>query len=392
VSISDLPVVPPVAPMLAKLARELPVGDYLYEPKWDGFRCIVFRHGDDVELASRNELTLTRYFPELVAVLRDALPQSVVVDGEVVVTGPNGLDFDALSQRVHPAESRTRMLAEKTPASFVAFDLLALAGADLRQVPFSERRGHLESLFEGRLPYRAGGSGPPGAHLTPATTDPVVARDWFRRFEGAGLDGVMAKDRRLPYAAGKRAMVKVKHQRTAEFVVGGFRWYRASGAGPGEVGSLMLGLYDGAGRLAHVGVIGAFAAEARRELAVKLEPYRAGPSTGLEDHPWGEWASLPGPGGQRLPGARSRWNADKDLSFEPVRPELVVEAAYEHLQGDRLRHTAQFVRWRPDRDPTSCTYEQLSVAVPYLLADVFGEGAGGSQAQVGAPAHPGPVP
>jgi ATP-dependent DNA ligase len=383
--------------MLAKLERSLPDGDYFYEPKWDGFRGIVFRHGTDVEIGSRNELPLTRYFPELVADLRTALPDAAVVDGEVVVAGPGGLDFDALSQRVHPASSRVRMLAEKTPASFVAFDLLALGERDLRGQPFHERRSVLEDIL-----------GPPGpvsrsarVHLTPATRQRSVAEDWFGRFEGAGLDGVVAKPAGLVYVPGKRVMVKVKHQRTAEFVVGGFRWYRASsGAASGqEVGSLMLGLYDAAGRLSHVGVIGAFPAEQRRQLAEVLAPYRAlaagaGAPAG-DEHPWAAWAAPaqlngPAPAGPRPPGARSRWNAAKDLSFEPVRPELVVEAAYEHLQGDRLRHTAQFRRWRPDRDPRSCTYDQLEAVVPMLLAEVFGAGVirgGGSDAS--ARPHPG---
>jgi ATP-dependent DNA ligase len=378
--------------MLAKLERRLPDGDYFYEPKWDGFRGIVFRSGAELELGSRNELPLTRYFPELVADLGAALPDRVVLDGEIVVAGPAGLDFDALSQRVHPADSRIRMLAEKTPASFVAFDLLALGERDLRGRPFHERRRLLEDIL--------GETGAAGqvAHvqLTPATRDRSMAEDWFERFEGAGLDGVVAKPADLAYVPGKRVMVKVKHERTAEFVVGGFRWYRASSgpAGP-EVGSLMLGLYDADGRLCHVGVIGAFPAEQRRQLAVLLAPYRAaGPGDG--GHPWAAWASgaaAPEAPGARVPGARSRWNATKDLSFEPVRPELVVEAAYEHLQGNRLRHTAQFRRWRPDRGPRSCTYDQLDAVVPMMLADVFGAGvikSAGSTA-VGRP-HPGPRP
>ena len=370
-SLSDLPVQPPVAPMLAKLARELPSGDYIYEPKWDGFRCIVFRSGTEVELGSRNELPLTRYFPELVRALSEVLPGRVVLDGEVVIAGPSGLDFDALSQRVHPAESRVRLLAEKTPASFIAFDLLAIDDRDLRQEPFHERRRLLESVI--------GEAGPAvGAHLTPATRDRSLAGDWFARFEGAGLDGVVAKAADLAYVAGKRVMVKVKHERTAEFVVGGFRWYRpSSGTGPGapgqgEVGSLMLGLYDGAGDLSHVGVIGAFAAEQRRQLVEVLAPYRVGSDGGPGGHPWAGWATATEAAGPRLPGARSRWNATKDLTFELLRPDLVVEAAYEHLQGTRLRHTAQFRRWRPDRDARSCTYDQLDAVVPMELADVFG--------------------
>jgi ATP-dependent DNA ligase len=378
--------------MLAKLERELPSGDYTYEPKWDGFRCIVFRNGPDVELASRNELSLTRYFPELVAVLRDFLPERAVLDGEVVVAGPKGLDFDLLSQRVHPAESRVRMLAEKTPASFVAFDLLALGERDVRDAPFHERRRLLEAIFgppadrAATTPARA-----PSVHLTPATRDRSLAEDWFHRFEGAGLDGVVAKRAQLAYVAGKRVMTKVKHERTADFVVAGFRYFReaakAGSHGGSEplLGSLMLGLYDAKGRLAHVGVIGAFPASERKALLEVIAPYRYGgaESTGtpsgtgipgeagtLAEHPWAEWATASAAGG-RLPGARSRWNAGKDLSFEAIRPELVVEASYEHLQGDRLRHTAHFKRWRPDRSARSCTYEQLDAAVPIELAEVF---------------------
>jgi ATP-dependent DNA ligase len=367
-SLADLPVPPPVAPMLAKLARELPSGDYIYEPKWDGFRCIVFRSREEVELGSRNELPLTRYFPEVVQALLEVLPEQVVLDGEVVVAGPAGLDFDALQQRVHPADSRVRLLAERTPASFVAFDLLALGSRDLRSDPFQERRRLLEELLA-----PAGETG--SVHVTPATRDRRVAEDWFGRFEGAGLDGVVAKASDLAYVAGKRVMVKVKHERTAEFVVGGFRWYKAASAdGAEEIGSLLLGLYDSAGDLAHVGVIGAFPAEQRRQLVEVLAPYRVTGDEALQEgHPWAGWATMPEASARR-PGARSRWNATKDLSFEPLRPVLVVEAAYEHLQGDRLRHTAQFRRWRPDRDPRSCTYEQLEVAVPVELASVFGAG------------------
>ncbi len=297
-SFADLPVRPPVAPMLAKLARELPSGEYIYEPKWDGFRCIVFRSGSEVELGSRNELPLTRYFPELVAALSQVLPQRAVLDGEVVVAGPTGLDFDALSQRVHPAESRVRLLAERTPASFVAFDLLALDDRDLRKEPFHERRRLLENVI--------GEAGPSvGVYLTPATRDRSLAEDWFGRFEGAGLDGVVAKAADLAYVAGKRVMVKVKHERTAEFVVGGFRWYRASAdsgtPGQSEIGSLMLGLYDSAGDLSHVGVIGAFAAEQRRQLVEVLAPYRVGSDGGLEGHPWSGWATAT-EAGPRLPG------------------------------------------------------------------------------------------
>ncbi len=380
-----LPVRPPVAPMLAKLSRELPRDAGLfYEPKWDGFRCIVFRDGDDVELGSRNELPLTRYFPELVAALSQVLPQRAVLDGEVVVARPTGLDFDALSQRVHPAESRVRLLAERTPASFVAFDLLALDDRDLRKEPFHERRRLLENVI--------GEAGPSvGVYLTPATRDRSLAEDWFGRFEGAGLDGVVAKAADLAYVAGKRLMVKVKHERTAEFVVGGFRWYRTSAdrgtPGQSEIGSLMLGLYDSSGDLSHVGVIGAFAAEQRRQLVEVLAPHRVGADEGPERHPWAGWATAAEVAGPRLPGARSRWNATKDLSFELLRPDLVVEAAYEHLQGTRLRHTAQFRRWRPDRDARSCTYDQLDAVVPMELADVFGASkraaSGGTETETG---------
>jgi ATP-dependent DNA ligase len=344
--------------MLAKLARAVPEGDYLYEPKWDGFRCVVFRDGDEVELGSRNERPLTRYFPEVVAAVRGCLPERVVLDGEVVVAGPKGLDFDALGQRIHPADSRVRMLADKTPASFVAFDMLALGDRDLRPEGFRERRKVLEEAAGNTR-----SAGHPGVHLTPITEDPEVASDWFHRFEGAGLDGVVAKPATMPYREDQRVMVKVKHERTAEFVVAGFRWYKGS---DDAVGSLMLGLYD-EDHLQHVGVIGAFPAERRRSLLSELAPYRH-----PEDHPWAEWASHAGDDGRRLPGGLSRWNAAKDLSFEPLRPELVVEAAYEHLQGARLRHTAQFRRFRPDRDPRSCTYGQLEVPVPTLLSEVFG--------------------
>jgi ATP-dependent DNA ligase len=353
---------PPVSPMLAKLTRELPVGDYLYEPKWDGFRCIVFRDGDEVELGSRNERPLTRYFPEVIDAIRESLPARCVVDGEVVVAGSGGLDFDALQQRIHPAVSRVRLLATQTPASLVAFDLLALGDDDLRTVGFGERRAALVSALADAAPP---------VHLTPATKDRDVAAGWFSRFEGAGLDGVVAKGVGVPYLEDQRVMWKVKHERTAEFVVAGFRTHK-SGQG---VGSLMLGLYNDSGQLQHVGVIGAFSVARRTELLAEIEPYR---DLGSEPHPWGDWAKWATAGvgaeasGRRLPGAISRWNATKDLSFEPLRPDLVVEAAYEHLQGDRLRHTAQWRRWRPDRDPRSCTYDQLETVVPAELADVFG--------------------
>lgn len=360
----SLPVRPPVAPMLAKLSRSLPAGDWWYEPKWDGFRCIVFRDGDDVELTSRNERPLTVYFPEVVEAVKGELPPACVVDGEIVVAGPGGLDFDALSQRIHPAASRITRLSVETPAAFVAFDLLAVGDEDLRRAPFSERRRRLEAAIP------ADRDSPPGTgvHVTPLTTEAAVAADWFTRFEGAGLDGVVAKRPGSPYAEGERTMMKVKHERTAEFVVAGFRWYR-SGPPGGAVGSLLLGLYEG-DELQHVGVIGSFPAAQRRELVGTLAPLRD-----VSDHPWSDWAEMAGSAageGRAGPRAGNRWNADADLSFELLRPELVVEAAYEHLQGRRLRHGARFRRFRPDRDPRSCTYDQIEVAAPALLADVLG--------------------
>ncbi|MGD9796622.1 MAG: ATP-dependent DNA ligase [Acidimicrobiia bacterium] len=354
-----LPVVPPVKPMLAKLSRTLPVEDGLfYEPKWDGFRCIVFRDGDAVELGSRNERPLTRYFPELVASLRAELPPRCVLDGEIVIPSPTGLDFDALQQRIHPAASRVNLLAERTPASFVAFDLLALGDDDLRGRPFAERRAGLVGALAA--------AGPP-VHLTPATTDPVVAARWFEQFEGAGLDGVVAKPAALHYLEDKRAMLKVKHERTADCVVAGFRMHK-DGDG---VGSLLLGLYDDGGTLHHVGVATSFSAARRKELVTELEPLRAG---AMDGHPWAGWAdAVTEPGdGQRRPGGTSRWNAGKDLSWEPVRIELVAEVGYDNMQGDRFRHATKLVRWRPDRVPASCTYDQLERPVPEALAAVFG--------------------
>jgi ATP-dependent DNA ligase len=350
-----LPVVPPVSPMLAKLTRELPERDGLfYEPKWDGFRCIVFRDGDDVVLGSRNEKPLTRYFPELVESLRANLPDRCVVDGEIVIAGPSGLDFDALSQRIHPAASRIELLARTTPASFVAFDLLALGDTDLQGEPYAIRRHTLEvSLAPAEPPV----------HLTPVTTQPDVARDWFSRFEGAGLDGVVVKDGDLHYLPDKRAMMKVKHERTADCVVGGFRWHKTGGV----VGSLLLGLFDQDGVLHHVGVASGFSAVRRAEFVDALEPYR---KDGSSAHPWLGDGHPDG----RVPGGQSRWSGGKDLSWEAVRPELVVEVAYDHLQVDRFRHATSFVRWRPDRSPSSCTYGQLDTPIPTELADVFGTG------------------
>jgi ATP-dependent DNA ligase len=338
--------------MLAKLARELPRGPGLfYEPKWDGFRCIVFRDGDDVELGSRNEKPLTRYFPELIEPLRRQLPDRCVLDGEIVIAGPSGLDFDALSQRIHPAESRIKLLAGTTPASFVAFDLLALEDRDLCEAPYAERRRLLEETLA---------SASPPVHLTPATDDPEVAGDWFSRFEGAGLDGVVAKPGDLRYLPDKRVMLKVKHERTADCVVGGFRWHKEGGV----VGSLLLGLYDEREVLHHVGVASGFSAARRRELVEELEPFRA---DATEGHPWLSTAGQ----SSRVPGGTSRWSAGKDMTWEPLRPELVCEVSYDHLQDQRFRHGTSFRRWRPDRLPSSCTYSQLDTPVPSELSQVF---------------------
>jgi len=349
---------PPVSPMLAKLARELPESEgLLYEPKWDGFRCIAFRDGDEVELGSRNERPLTRYFPELIEPIRRDFPPRAVIDGEIVIAGDDGLDFGALLQRIHPAASRVALLAEHTPASFVAFDLLALGRRDLRAEPFETRRALLcEALA----------TCTPPVHLTPATDDPAVARDWFARFEGAGLDGVVAKAADRAYREGERTMIKVKHERSADCVVAGFRWHK-SGA---VIGSLLLGLYDDGGVLHHVGVTASFTAARRRELVDEIAPHRM---TGYEGHPWAAWNEFTeDTGAGRRPGAPSRWNATKDLRWEPLEPVLVCEVAYDHLQGDRFRHAATFRRWRPDRTPDSCTYGQLEVVVPEELARVFG--------------------
>ncbi|HEV3280761.1 MAG TPA: ATP-dependent DNA ligase [Acidimicrobiales bacterium] len=349
----SLPVRPPVSPMLAKLARELPEAEGLfYEPKWDGFRCIVFRDGDDVVLGSRNEKPLTRYFPELVDALTTQLPERCVVDGEIVIAGPGGLDFDALSQRIHPAASRVRLLAESTPSSFVAFDLLALGDDDLQAETYAKRRRALEkALKRTKAPI----------HLTPVTTSPATARDWFSRFEGAGLDGVVVKAGDLPYQPAKRVMLKVKHGRTADCVVGGFRWHKEGGV----VGSLLLGLFDDEGVLHHVGVASGFSVARRAEFVETLDPYRRGSTAG---HPWLADEHVDG----RIPGGQSRWNAGKDLSWEPLRPELVAEVGYDHLQGDRFRHATSFIRWRPDRAPATCSYAQLDSPVPTELEEVFG--------------------
>ena len=349
---------PPIEPMLAKLAHELPEGaGWLFEPKWDGFRAIVFRDGGRVYLQSRDLKPLDRYFPELIAPLQAALPQRCVVDGEIVIATDEGLDFDALQMRLHPAASRVAKLAAETPSSFVAFDLLAEGAEDLRPRPQSERRARLETALAG-----AGGR----VHLTPCTRDRVIAGDWFHRFEGAGLDGVVAKHEAATYQPGKRVMIKVKHTRTADCVVGGFRWHKT---GPGQViGSLLLGLYDDAGDLHHVGFTSSFTAVARRKLVTELEPLRR---NALDGHPWREWGGA-GEGGVRMPGAASRWSQGKDLSWEAVRVERVCEVAYDHLQGDRFRHAATFLRWRPDKSPADCRYDQLEVTPPAELAEIFG--------------------
>jgi len=358
----DLPLQPPVKPMLAKAATKLPTGDDLfYEPKWDGFRCIVFRDGDEVELGSRNERPLTRYFPEVVAAVKGNLPERCVVDGEIVVPRGDRLHFEDLLQRIHPAQSRVDLLAEQTPASFVAFDLLALGDESLLEVPFAERRARLESALSGIRPP---------VYLTGITRDAEVAGRWFETFEGAGLDGVVAKASDLPYGPDQRLMTKVKHVRTADCVVAGFRWHKS---GP-IVGSLLLGLYNDAGDLQHIGVAASFAMQRRAELVEELAPYRA---DALDGHPWQDWANaqVSEDGGEhRMPGAVSRWNAKKDLSWVPLRPELVVEIKYDQLEGRRLRHTGQFLRWRPDREPLSCTYDQLEVPVRYDLAEVLETG------------------
>ncbi|SFL08311.1 ATP-dependent DNA ligase [Geodermatophilus ruber] len=356
----DLPVLPPVKPMLAKATTTLPTAEGLYyEPKWDGFRCIVFRDGDEVELGSRNERPLTRYFPEVVEAVKAALPERCVIDGEIVIPQGDRLHFESLLQRIHPAKSRVDLLAEQTPATFVAFDLLALGDESLMELPFAQRQARLREVI---------GAGTESVHATAITRDAATARRWFEEFEGAGLDGVVAKPADLPYGPDQRLMTKVKHTRTADCVVAGFRWHKS---GP-VVGSLLLGLYDDEGDLQFIGVAASFPMKRRAELVEELAPYRA---DALDGHPWQDWANAEtngnGNGEHRMPGAQSRWNAKKDLSWVPLRPERVVEIKYDQLEGRRLRHTGQFLRWRPDRDPRSCTYDQLDVPVHYDLAEVF---------------------
>jgi ATP-dependent DNA ligase len=351
--------------MLAKAVDGIPSDDgWLFEPKWDGFRAIVFRDGDEIYMQSRDLKPLDRYFPELAEPLRAALPDRCVLDGEVVIARDGALDFEALLLRIHPAASRVKMLAAASPASFVAWDLLALGDEDLRSVPQDERRSRLEAAL---------GTTQPSIHLTPATQDRATAADWFQRFEGAGLDGVVAKRLDAPYQPGKRAMLKIKHQRTADCVVAGFRWHKN---GPGtHVGSLLLGLFDDEGTLHHVGITSSFTWDRRGELVEELAPLR---EHALDAHPWGEWADWASAGdaeasGQRLPGATSRWNRSKDLSWEPLRTERVVEVAYDHLQGTRFRHATTFRRWRPDKPPEACRYDQLEETAPFLLASIFGD-------------------
>ena len=350
--------------MLSKRIADIPAGGaWIFEPKWDGFRALVFRDGDEILIQSRDEKSLNRYFPELIEPIRERLPARCVLDGEIVVANSNGLDFEALQLRIHPAASRVRLLSQQSPASIVFFDLLCAGDRDLRREPFQSRRQELESLLS---------SGAPPIHLTPATCDSSVASDWFRRFEGAGLDGVMAKPISGPYEPGKRVMLKVKHERDCDCVVAGFRWHKN-----GEhraVGSLLLGLFDDSGTLQHVGVCASFTQSKRRDLVEYLAPYRR---EALADHPWKSWAehgTETGPAAHRMPGGHSRWSHGKDLSWEPLRPELVVEVAYEHMQGARFRHTAQFRRWRTDKKPGDCTYAQLEVVPPQELMAIFGGG------------------
>lgn len=346
--------------MLAKRVPELPAGDgWIFEPKWDGFRALVFRDGKEILIQSRDSKSLNRYFPELVEVLLTQLPARCVVDGEVVIARKNRLDFDALQLRIHPAESRVKMLSAKIPASMVVFDLLSAGNRDLRNAPFQKRREKLESLFS---------SARPPLHLTPATTNRKIAADWFRRFEGAGLDGVIAKPVAGTYEPNRRVMFKIKHERECDCVVAGFRWHK-KGEDTG-VGSLLLGLFNESGSLQHVGVCASFTDKVRLDLVKLLAPYRR---KALVNHPWKEWAAAEA-AGHRMPGGQSRWSRGKDLSWEPLRPELVVEVAYDHMQGDRFRHTAQFRRWRKDKKPSNCTYEQLEVVPPEELKKIFAGG------------------
>ncbi|MGZ9075364.1 MAG: ATP-dependent DNA ligase [Burkholderiaceae bacterium] len=350
-------IAPPIEPMLAKLADALPAGDsYLFEPKWDGFRAIVFRSASDVFIQSRDLRPLDRYFPDLHATLLARLPDGCVIDGEIVIATAHGLDFDALQLRLHPAASRVAKLAQETPASFVAFDVLAIDGRNVMSAAQTERRALLERQFA---------EVEPPVYLTPMTRAMSIASQWLQHFEGAGLDGVIAKPADTPYQPGKRVLIKVKHARTAECVVAGFRWHKS---GNDTVGSLLLGLYDDRGVLQHVGVTSSFTMAMRKLLALDLAPLR---KDAFEDHPWREWGSA-GAESSRMPGAQSRWSAGKNLSWEPLRIERVCEVKYDHLQGDRFRHAAIFLRWRPDKSPRDCRYDQLEVTTPYELERVFG--------------------
>jgi ATP-dependent DNA ligase len=369
----DLPVMPPVRPMLAKSVKGIPdpakhtagaITGLSYEPKWDGFRCLVFKDGDEVELASRNTKPLTRYFPEVVEAMRRQLPARCVLDGEIFVAlrgddGVDRLEFEVLQERIHPAKSRIDLLAEKTPAGFVAFDLLALGDASYVERPFAERRAALEEALEAA-------DGP--CFLTRTTTDRAVAEEWFHQFEGAGLDGVVAKPLGAPYAENARTMLKIKHERTADCVVAGYREHKTSTPERPLLGSLLLGLYDGDGQLQHVGVSASFTETRRAELIEQLQEL----VVPIEEHPWGRWAEFLTANPDRVPGTQSRWSQGKDLSFVPLRPDLVIEVAYDHMEGRRFRHTAQFRRWRTDREPESCGYDQLDEPVSYDLTDVLG--------------------
>ncbi len=360
----NLPVNPPILPMLAKRLGELPPGEgWIFEPKWDGFRTLIFRDGDEIFIQSRDEKPLNRYFPELIDPLKAQLPSRCVLDGELVIARSGSLDFDALQLRLHPAASRVKLLSGEMPASVVFFDLLCEGNRDLRSTPFAERRARLESIL---------GDAEPPVHLTPATRDRPTAADWFQRFEGAGLDGVIAKLATGIYEPNKRVMLKVKHERDCDCVVAGFRWHKRGQKT--AVGSLLLGLYGDGGDLEHVGVCASFTDAKRRELVQFLEPFR---EHALDNHPWREWAEHQSPAEaalHRRPGMTSRWSQGKDLSWEPLRPELVVEVAYDHMQGDRFRHTAQFRRWRPDKKPHECTFDQLEVVPPHEIAAIFARG------------------
>jgi ATP-dependent DNA ligase len=364
----DLPVMPPVQPMLAKSVKGIPdpakfEGGLSFEPKWDGFRAIVFRDGDEVEITSRNTKPLTRYFPEVVAAIKEQLPERCVLDGELFVALGPRLEFETLQERIHPAASRINLLAEQTPASFVAFDALALGDDDLTGNPFGERRARLEAALSD-LPALDELTG--RVHLTRTTTDPTVAEEWFHQFEGAGLDGVVAKPLAAPYQQNARTMLKIKHARTADVVLAGYRLHKTSTPVRPLLGSMLLGLYDH-GRLQHIGVAASFTEARRAELMDELRPLECD----LSEHPWGEWAEWAIANPDRVPGTKSRWSAGKDLSFTPLRPERVLEVGYEHMEGRRFRHTAQFKRWRPDRDPESCGYEQLEEPVSYDLTRVL---------------------